>query len=275
MPVHDLCISGASISRCPWLTWVDCLIETLRPVRVTNHSCKGAGNQYIISSALHALHNKPDNKFLAIMLTNFDKYDMWVSGQQCQDLQGEKHPPHWINGQPALDQGFWCTGSHFPLIKQHYQEHFFNIDLSAAQDLNQTLGLIKYCQEFDIPCLVMFDSPAMSYSEQQINRWYRYQEIPTPLMIKQSLLVQPAWSVLKSHLVDESGLIGFCMDNNLPWYNSVYGPHPPSISHYHYFQQQVLPWIRSHYPWVELQNLDEVFVSMIDRMTDKWQKNAF
>jgi len=131
----ELCISGASISRCPWLTWVDLLKMCLHPQSVIDHSCKGAGNQFIIRSAIHALQRKSQQKFLAVMLTNFDKYDMWVRDEKCIGLQAEKHPPHWIDGSLAINKGYWCTGSHFPLIKDQYKEHFFDLENAAAQDL--------------------------------------------------------------------------------------------------------------------------------------------
>jgi len=273
--VHNLCISGASISKCPWLTWVDCLIESLSPSTVTNHSCKGAGNQFIISSAFHAVNDSTDHKFLAIMLTNFDKYDMWVADERCRELHGEKHPPQWINGQAADHEGFWCTGSHFPLKKEIYQENFFDLGLSASQNLTQALGLVKYCQDKNIPFLIMFDSPILKYTESQINDFYKYQKILQAHSLEQNPLVAPAWSVLQSYTLDDQGLIGFCLEHDLPWVSDAYGPHPPSISHLKYFQQRVVPWIHKNYPHIKLGKLDDVFIEMVDRMTNKWQKKEY
>jgi hypothetical protein len=273
--IHNLCISGASISKCPWLTWVDCLVESLRPFTVTNHSCKGAGNQFIISSAFHAVNDSDNNKFLAIMLTNFDKYDMWVEDNACQELHGEKHPPHWINGQVAKHEGFWCTGSHFPLKKEIYQKNFFNLGLTASQNLIQTLGLVKYCQDKNIPFIMMFDSPILKYTESQINDFCKHQKILHAHSLEQNPLVAPAWSVLQSYMLDVQGLIGFCMEHDLPWTSELYGPHPPSISHLKYFQQTVVPWIYKRYPHIELRDLDADFLKMADRMTIKWQKKEF
>lgn len=273
--IHNLCISGASISKCPWLTWVDCLIESLRPSAVTNHSCKGAGNQFIISSAFHAVNDSVSNKFLAIMLTNFDKYDMWVADNVCQELHGEKHPPQWINGQPAKHEGFWCTGSHFPLKKEIYRENFFNLGLAASQNLTQALGLVKYCQDKNIPVLVLFDSPILKYTESQINDFCQHQKMLHSHNLERNPLVAPAWSVLQSYIPDDQGLIGFCLEHDLPWTSELYGPHPPSVSHVKYFQQKVVPWIHKNYPHVKLRDLDIAFIKMTDRMTIKWQKKEF
>jgi hypothetical protein len=103
--ITNLCISGASISRCPWITWVDCLIELLDPVSVTNYSCKGAGNQYITRSAINSVQKTKNPTLLGVMFTNFDKYDMWVQDDVCQKLKGEKHLPRWIDGTPAHVRG--------------------------------------------------------------------------------------------------------------------------------------------------------------------------
>jgi hypothetical protein len=108
------------------LTWVDCFIELFDLDSIVNYSCKGAGNQYITRSAINSLQKTTTSTLLTVMFTNFDKYDMWVQGKECQDLKREKHPPRWIDGSPATTQGFWCTGSHFPLIKETYQNNFFN-----------------------------------------------------------------------------------------------------------------------------------------------------
>jgi len=273
--VHNLCISGASISKCPWLTWVDCLIESLNPSTITNHSCKGAGNQFIISSAFHAVCNPGSNKFLAIMLTNFDKYDMWVANELCKELHDEKHPPRWINGQPAQHEGFWCTGSHFPLKKVIYRENFFDLGLAAAQNLNQALGLVKYCQDKNITVLIMFDSPILKYTESQINVFCKNQKKLQEHNLQKHVLVAPAWSVLQSYILDDQGLIGFCLEHDLPWVSDLYGPHPPSISHLKYFQQKIVPWINKNYPCIKLGKLDDTFIEIANRMTTKWQKKEF
>jgi len=273
--ITNLCISGASISRCPWITWVDCLIELLDPVSVTNYSCKGAGNQYITRSAINSVQKTKNPTLLGVMFTNFDKYDMWVQDDVCQKLKGEKHLPRWIDGTPAADQGFWCTGSHFPLVKEIYQDNFFNLELTATQDLTQILGLVKYCSDLNIPTVIMFDSPVFDYTECQLNNWGKKNHIPELINISQSALVNPMFKSLLPYVVDTQGLIGFCIENNLPWHSDTYGPHPPSIAHFLYFQQKILPWVRSTYPEITIKDLSDTFESMIHLMTDKWKKNAF
>lgn len=273
----DLCISGASISKCPWITWVDLLKETLRPERTFDHSCKGAGNQYIMRSAVHSLQESPNSnqKFLAIMLTTFDKYDMWVKGDICKSLQKEKHQPRWIDGQVATDRGFWCTGSHFPLIKQTYLEHFFDLESAASQDLTNLLGLIKYCQESSVKLLVMFDSPVLNYAEKDLNDWSKNQTPLTDRRLKDSVIVGPILKVLEPYILDTQGLIGFCMERDLPWFNTEYGSHPPSSGHYLYFKEKILPWIEKNHPDLVLNSINEDYLLMIERMTKKWTSRGF
>jgi len=273
--ISDLCISGASISRCPWITWVDCLIEALNPQTITNHSCKGAGNQYILSSAVDSLQKSSDNKLLAVMFTNFDKYDMWVEGDLCEDLKGEKHPPAWIDGNPADLKGFWCTGSHFPGVKEIYKNKFFNLELAATQNLSQMVGLTQLCQHQEIPCLIMFDSPIFDYTENQINQWAKQQVSPVSCHLDQSAMINPWLNVLQKYLIDTQGLIGYCMENNLPWYNKKYGTHPPSVSHYRYFIDRIMPWIQNTYPNLQISKPDSIFEAMVEKMTNNWIKNAF
>lgn len=271
----DLCVSGASISRCPWATWVDFLKDALLPNSVIDHSCKGAGNHYIVRSAIHGLQSQSNRMFLALMLTNFDKYDMWVRDEKCKTLQIEKHPPHWIDGTRATQQGFWCTGSHFPLIKEVYHQNFFDLEISAAQDLTNLLGLIKFCEDKAVPFLIMFDSPVFANTEYQINDWCKKQSPLTDRGLTESVIVKPLIDALAPYILDKQGLIGFCIDQGLPWYNSKYGPHPPSISHYLYFQEKILPWITDHYPNLKLKPIEKSWLLTAEKMTTRWTKNGF
>lgn len=274
--VNNLCITGASISRCPWPTWVDFLIESLTPTNIINYSAKGAGNSYIIHSAIHAVENLSENSVLSIMLTNFDKYDMWVKDDVCKSLFNERHSPRWIDGSVAHDFGFWCTGSHFPLIKQAYKENFFDINMSACTDLTQLLGLIKFCEDKKIKLIILFDSPILDYTEEQLNQFCR-QNIPLdkPLDIKQHALTKSILSVLDPYIIDCNGLIGYCITNNLPWYNATYGAHPPSSSHWQYFDKIIIPKIHLMYPDLPYQLPGTEFISIVDKMTRRWEQSGF
>lgn len=273
--MDNLCITGASISRCPWFTWADYLTETLSPATVTNYSAKGAGNHYIIRSAIHGLQSKKKPSLVAIMLTNFDKYDMWVSGTQCQILADEKHVPRWLDGIQSTNRGFWCTGCHFPLIKEVYKKHFFDLEISAAQDLTSLLGLIKYCEDLHVPLIVMFDSPVLDYTEEQINVWVQKQIVPVERDFRSSIIVGPLVKSLEPYVVDTQGLIGFCIENDLPWHNVTYGSHPPSLSHWIYFQKKIMPWMKKHNSNLELSDLDPEYEVLIQKMTETWKNSRF
>lgn len=275
MKIDNFCVSGASISKCPWITWVDFMIKALDPEQIINHTCKGAGNDYIITSGLHAVHQRT-SPFLVIMLTNFDKFDMWVSGEKCQTLRNEKHPPTWIDGTPAIDKGFWCTGSHFPLSKKLYQDEFFDLGHNATLNIHQILSLHKYCECYQIPCVILFDSPILQISESRINDIVKKNSTwIEDLNLQQIIMIKPLLSIVEQIVVDTRGLIGFCQDNNLPWHNHRYGPHPPSTSHLAYFQTVIKPWLEKNFPDLVLNDIGPDFEKISEWMTDKWKKMAF
>lgn len=274
--IDNLCITGASLSRCPWLTWADFLIESLNPTNIINYATKGAGNSFITRSAIHATENLTGNSVLSVMLTSFDKYDMWVKGDVCASLYNERHRPRWIDGLDATDRGFWCTGSHFPLIKQTYKDHFFDINISACNDLTQLLGLIKFCEDKKIKLIILFDGPILDHTEEQVNQVCSHNApLDRYLDIRDHALTKSILSVLEPYFIDDQGLIGYCISNDLPWYNRVYGPHPPSISHWKYFNNIIVPRVQSMYPTLSIQPLGEEFVHIVNKMTKRWEQAGF
>jgi hypothetical protein len=275
MKINNFCISGASISRCPWITWIDFISEALDVSNITNYSCKGAGNDYILTSGIHAVKDK-DFPFLAVMLTNFDKFDMWVANEKCQALKNEKHPPHWIDGTLAVDKGFWCTGSHFPLSKELYKNEFFDLGHNATINMQQILALSKYCEYHQIPGLILFDSPVLTISETQINKICKTSSAwIEDLDLTQVDTTNPLIAIIEDIVVDTRGLIGFCVDNDLPWYNNKYGPHPPSDSHLAYYQTVIKPWLENKFPGLLLKDISSEFVKLSLWMTKKWKNQSF
>lgn len=273
--MSSLGIAGASISRCPWLTWVDFLHEDLGHPTMTNFATKGAGNEFILRSASHLTHSIPTGSVIAFMLTNFDKYDYWVEGKTLNNLRNEKHQPVWLNGKPAEQQGYWCTGSHFPKLKRKFKSTFENLVPVATRQMFELLGTITMLKQQGYKVIVLADSPIFDYSEQQINQLNQGNNDQQLLDLAENNMLQSIVETCHSHVVDFNGLIGYCINKNLNWKHLDYGPHPPSDSHLEYYSQVIQPWIQKTYPDVELHGISEATIIMSKRMSSKWLKNEF
>lgn len=271
----NLGITGASISNCPWITWVDLLYEDLGADTITNYASKGAGNEYILRSACELFNSVGNNGFVAFMCTNFDKLDLWVSDKQLQGLLSEKHQPVWIDGNIATKQGYWCTGSHFPKTKQKYGDLYKDLIPIAARQLYELAGTLAVAEQNGIKSLVMFDSPVLQYSEQMINAINNGEDLQTELDLHLHQMLTTIVTHLKSKVVDFNGLIGHCMQEKLDWRHSKYGPHPPSSSHLSYYNKHVRSWIQTRYPQLDLQGISKTTETMVERMSKKWQMNGF
>jgi hypothetical protein len=272
---YNIGICGASISNCPWFTWVDFLREDLNGTAIENFATKGSGNEFIMRSALHLSSKYSDTTIIGIMLTNFDKFDQWVTGDDCERLKKEKHPPRWVDGTMAKDKGYWCTGSHFPGDKEKYKENYKDLSAIASQQLTELAGVISIIKNNGHLPIVMFDSPVLSMSEEQINT-YNYQGIgPTDLKLAESPIIFHLTKYLENKVVDFDGLIGFCIKQNLRWTHPIYGPHPSCSSHLQYYLQKIRPWIKQNYPHVKLHGLSSETKSIAEMMTNQWIQNKF
>jgi hypothetical protein len=271
--VNELGVTGASISRCPWLTWVDFLLDDLGSPALRNYACKGAGNRYISHSAMKLSQDLVDEAVVAVMFTNFDKFDQWVQGSVLESLRDERHVPRWINGDVARDRGYWCTGSHFPKIKSLYRDHYFDVTQLALQSLNDIAAAVAVLKRRRPSLLVMFDSPVLCCTEQHINTLT--QRSHGDLSLESDRSMQPLIDYVRDHVVDFRGLIGHCWDHDLPWQHSVYGPHPPSNSHLSYYELCVRPWIQRNWTHCDLMGIANETRSMADKMTKKWHQSGF
>lgn len=239
--IKKIVVFGASITSSPWWTWKDFLeIESGLPI--IDLSRRGAGNEYMTHSLLSA--DIDENTLVVGMLTNVDKFDWYVEGDQFDSLQKEKHQPIHV----GKNSGFWCTGSWFPGQKEIYKEHFFNLDYFCTKTIQQILLIKNICKNQGSPVEVFFDSPVWDYTEQQLLD----RIIHGKILEKTSMLDLPLSSKWKTLLDDrninlqDTSLIGYCIKNDLPWYNHFYKGHPPSSSHWQYYNEIMIPILRKH-----------------------------
>ena len=274
MDVVNLGITGASISRCPWLTWVDYLQEDLGYPPLTNYATKGAGNQFILHSASN-LGSGTNNSLIAFMLTNFDKHDLWVQDSALDKLRNEKHQPVWVDGTTADKEGYWCTGSHFPGVKKKYKSLYNCLLPIASQQLFALLGTITLLKQQGHQVVVLVDSPILSYTESQINSINSGNNCDSDIDLASHPMLQYIVPECKKHVVDFRGLIGYCIDNNLDWKHKLYGPHPCSQSHLLYYVNVIKPWIANQYSEITTYGISDSTRTMSERMSKKWKNNEF
>lgn len=262
--INNLVIAGASITNSPWFTWADFLQESTG-LHCQNFSSKGSGNEHIVASLVKHQDKINKNSLVVVMFTNTDKFDWYVEGDKYFELQKEKHQPRPI----SQNSGFWCTGSWFPLDKSVYRELFYSHDYFCVKSVQQIMLLTQLCIAKQCKLLILFDSPIWKYSEESINNIGKMNLDPYKNFVKNELPYFDLWKkLLDPSLVnnDKDSLLGFCWNNNLPWYNKRMKGHPPSSSHYAFFKQVVEPKISD---LLEIKNID--FLSnKIQKFDNMW-----
>jgi len=204
-----------------------------------NTSVKGIGNEVILLKAIQQA-KKYANPVVIVQLTNVDKWDWHVEHPDlAEKISHERHPLTKLDS--AESSGFWSTGSHFPLWKQHYKENYFSI----TYQMYHTLMLIHWfqlcCKANQWEHYILFDSPILSVIEQQLNTGQ--------LTLEQCFEQQLTDNALCKVLVDNidfseiycPGLIGYAKVNNLDWYSTSAKGHPGSLVHYLFAQDVVIP----------------------------------
>ena len=240
MSINKIIVGGASISNSPWFTWVD-FLENETDINLINLSRRGAGNEYIVSSIAKEAYILDPNTVVIVMLTNIDKFDWYVEGQQFLELQTEKHRPLSI----SETSGFWSTGSWFPLKKEYYRDYYYTDDYFCTKSIQQILLLQTICNNAGAKLEILFDSPIWTHVEQELNLIGKQQLNSDDFT--HNFLSRPLSKIWANSLSTElqnvynDSLIGFCWNHGLAWYNQHYNVHPPSSSHYKYYQEIVRP----------------------------------
>lgn len=255
--IDKIFVFGASITHGPWWTWKD-FLEIESKITATDLSLKGVGNTYM----MHSILDQPldENSLVVGMLTNVDKFDWYVEGKKYRSLSSQKHAPIPVGS----DSGFWCTGSWFPLDKRKYLELFYSLDFSAAQNIQQLCALKYFCAVKKCKLEIFFDSPIWAFTEQDLNKMITTgQAGSTRCML--DLPLTKKWSKLltNNEIYNESdSLIGYCWHHNLPWGNSFYNGHPPSSSHWQFYQEIVRPRISQHLDLDPIGNMSTKIAAM-------------
>jgi hypothetical protein len=256
MPIDKIIVSGASITDSPWFTWADFLCGESK-ISLTNLCRKGAGNEYIVSSIAKNSDLLDSNTLVIVMFTTIDKFDWYVEGKQFLELQTEKHCPLAISSS----SGFWSTGSWFPHKKEYYRDCYYTNDYFCTKSIQQILLLQTICNNAGAKLEILFDSPIWTHTEQETNI-IGEQEL-RPADFTHNFLSQPLSKIWAKCLSIElqnlhhSSLIGFCWDQGLAWYSQHYRAHPPSSSHYQYYQAIVRPKLSKYLPLNPITDIDK------------------
>lgn len=234
-------VVGASITSSPWFTWKD-FLEIESGIAVIDLSRKGAGNEYMVSALAQHAHQLDSDTLVFVMMTNVDKFDWYVEDDKYKSLLEEKHPPNPI----SESSGFWCTGCWFPLEKELYRQKFYSLDYFCAKTIQQIMLAKAICQQRGATLELLFDSPIWNYTEEDL---YACTQARDPAACSQQLLELPLSKIWSQNLsaaeldLSHNSLIGHCWQQNLPWENKKFDMHPPSGSHWSFYDKIIRPRI--------------------------------
>ena len=212
------------------------LMQLYANVKMHMLSDLGLGNEAIIMRALAYVKTVSD-PILCVMMTNVDKWDWYISNAEQYNKYTKEH--HTI--KPIHDNdigGFWSTGSWFPLEKEYYKKHYYDLNYQIIHTLSLINLLTSYCELNDIPLVLLFDSPVYDCLEQELNKnpkdlpKHAFNLCPT---------AKPFFKLISNINVYEPGLIGFCVKNNIPWYHNKFKGHPGSLAHYLFAEEHIFP----------------------------------
>jgi len=233
---HTLIISGGSITHGGWPTWKNFVLRRYNINKSVNLAQLGLGNEVIINRAIIE-SQKVENPLLMVMLTNVDKWDWYVEKDELlSKLNKEKHTIAKVHDNDS--GGYWSTGSHYPLYKETYKKQFYSSTYQLIHNINLILMLQNYAKVNNIPLLLLFDSPIFECFEQDLNKNPKI--IPTRKLHERKT-VKPFYNLI-SATKTERNLIGFCVDENIPWYHTQYKGHPGSTAHYMFAKKHIFPW---------------------------------
>jgi hypothetical protein len=115
---------------------------------------------------------------------------------------------------------------------------------------------------------ILFDSPIWNYTEQELNHSVHGKVISSKI----DLLNMPLTKIWAKFLTDEErtsqGFIGYCWENNLEWANKHYKGHPPSSSHWQFYNDVIKTKLEHYITLAPLPELtDKIF-----NMDKLWKK---
>ena len=264
MAKNKIYVAGASITNGPLLGWADFLEFEAVDCELVNKGIKGQGNEAIVTSIIN---QQPERDSLVVcMLTTVDKFDWYVEGERFKKLKKEKHPALPISN----NSGFWSTGSHFPLDKEIYHNKFYSQDYHVAQSIQLILLLEAHAFQTGYNVITVFDSPIWTYTEKNLLAHIKHNQE----LVADNFLSGPLAKIWTHMLPDqyqniiETSLIGYCIKNNLPWGNIKATNHPPSSSHYAWYQNYLIPQV-SQYMQIDPQD----WTNKIKKQDALWQES--
>lgn len=246
MTNQKVIFSGASITDSPWYTWKDFVIARYGLTEFVCNAYKGVGNEFIVESTIYNYHKNPGSMVL-VMLTNFDKWDWFVEDTCLADRinKYEKHPVRALSGDASL-QGYWSTGSWFPTYKKYFYENYYSQYYFIKKTLKDLYILQKYFSDHSIKHLILFDSPIIECEEQTLNTGV----IKKIAVVEKDETLNYWISMIDWNNIYRPGLIGFCIENDLKWYNVNFKGHPPSSSHLAFAEKHIFPFLDDVFPVV-------------------------
>jgi len=254
MSKYTFIFSGGSITNSIWPSWREFTLMRYGIKEFVDNAYPGVGNEFLINSTINFCQ-EVKNPFVFIMLTNIDKWDWYVENQDVINLinTNEKHPIRPITGKLG-EPGYWSTGSWFPSYKEYFKDHYYSEQQFIANTLKNLYILQMFLSNTQIPHLILFDSPILTCTEQELN---------TGKIIQRDMLSDNKLAKTWDQLIDYKniylpGLIGFCEQQNLQWFNPSYRGHPPSSSHYSFAETQIFPSIDKLLPVINKEKPEEI-----------------
>ena len=264
----EIVIGGSSITDAmPWPTWASWANRRYATSVFHNTSVKGTGNEAIIMRAINRAQRCHD-PIVIVQLTNVDKWDWYVENPDLvAQLNREKHP--LILLQHGDLQGFWSTGSHFPLWKQYYKDHYYSLQYHVFHTLFLINWLQLICQAKRWRHYILFDSPILSTTEHQLNTGQLDLSSATTKSLVQSSLCQLISDQIDFSNIYLPGLIGYAAINGFDWYSPKVKGHPGSFVHYQFAKNIIFPvldlWIES----TEASDLMETEAKVMQKLFEK------
>lgn len=267
MNTSKLIVSGAStVKDIAWPTWLTFIkkVYGLTDNDVVDVSAYGLGNEAIILKAINsALQEK--NPYVIIQLTQIDKWDWYVEDQTTVSiLNNEKHPISKLN--KTDDFGFWSTGSHFPLMKEYFQENYFGLNYFAFKTLLMLSWFEMVCKKQNWQYLVLFDSPILSVTEKQLNTG----ELSKQECFQTKLIENPLCATAKESVNLDNiylpGMMGLACLNDIPWFSKRHKNHPGSYVHYIFTKNIIVPRLAMT-PQLDIESLESealIFQKLVD-----------
>ena len=238
--MRDVIIGGSSVTdEGPWPTWATWLKNRYCDNNFVDTSVKGLGNEAIILRAISKarLFDRPA---VIVQLTNVDKWDWYVENTELIDqLSREKHQVTQISAHDTA--GFWSTGSHFPKWKSHYREHYFSLQYQAWHTLQMIHWLQLTCRAQNWDHYIIFDSPLLAVTEQQLNQGLLDLEDCASCRLADNTLSQLVFDLIDWSNIYRPGLIGYALCNDLSWFNPRAKGHPGSLVHFNFMQEIIVP----------------------------------